>query len=61
MPRGKATAMLARRRHKELVLDVIRTCCPISRTEIARLTGINNATVSGIVGDLIQAGVLHHA
>lgn len=58
VPRGKAITVLAKKQNHRLVLDLIRARCPISRTEIARLTEMNKATVSGVVGDLIRAGVV---
>ncbi|NLG80298.1 MAG: ROK family transcriptional regulator [Firmicutes bacterium] len=38
--------------NRHLVLDVIRTHEPVSRPEIARLTGLTTATVTNIVGKL---------
>ncbi|MGE5584368.1 MAG: ROK family transcriptional regulator [Bacillota bacterium] len=38
--------------NRHLVLDVIRTHEPVSRPEIARLTGLTTATVTNIVGRL---------
>lgn len=40
------------KRNRHLVLDVIRTHEPVSRSEIARLTGLTPATITNIVGKL---------
>ncbi|WP_051343904.1 ROK family protein [Alicyclobacillus herbarius] len=44
--------------HKRLVLDLIRTQYPISRTQIAEITRLNKATISSIVTEFISKGVV---
>jgi len=41
------------------VLNLIKSSGPISRTEIARLSGLSQAAVSSIVTDLIESGLVH--
>ncbi|WP_195282848.1 ROK family transcriptional regulator [Harryflintia acetispora] len=41
-----------------VVLDLIREKRPLSRVEIARLTGMSSATITRIVSDLIRIGVV---
>lgn len=41
-----------------LVLNLIKSRGPISRTEIARLSGLSLATVSGITADFIASGLV---
>ena len=45
--------------NRNLVLNLIKSRGPISRTDIARLSGLSLATVSGITGDFIKAGLVH--
>ena len=45
-----------KRLNKALILDVIRKHGPISRTDIAKITGLSGATVTKLVDDLIQTG-----
>lgn len=46
-----------RRRNVALVLGALRTGGPVTRTELARRTGLAKATVGSIVGDLETAGL----
>ncbi|MDE2403185.1 MAG: ROK family transcriptional regulator [Sphingomonadales bacterium] len=42
-------------------LQVLRELCrrePVSRTELTAATGLNAATISGIVGDLVERGIV---
>ncbi|GAA4971072.1 ROK family transcriptional regulator [Actinoplanes utahensis] len=41
------------------MVDVIRSAEPISRVEVAELTGLTQPSISNIVRDLIAAGVIH--
>jgi predicted NBD/HSP70 family sugar kinase len=52
--RADSTSML-RRMNSALILDVIRSQGPLSRTEIARATGLSKPTVNDVVGLLIDA------
>ena len=45
--------------NRNLVLNLIKSRGPISRTEIARLSGLSQAAVSSIVGSLIEQGLVH--
>ncbi|WP_067936577.1 ROK family protein [Alicyclobacillus kakegawensis] len=44
--------------NKRVVLDLIRTRYPISRTQIAEITHLNKATISSIVSEFISKGVV---
>ena len=50
---------LIKRINRNLVLNVIKSHGPISRTEIARLSGLSLATVSGITAELIETGLVY--
>ena len=45
--------------NRNLVLNLIKSRAPISRTEIARLSGLSPATISGIASDFIASGLVH--
>jgi predicted NBD/HSP70 family sugar kinase len=47
-----------RERHRLQVVDVLRAHGAASRAEIARITGLSRATVSGLVGELQDEGVV---
>lgn len=44
--------------HRSNVLDLIRTSELISRTELARETGLSQSSVTGITADLIKEGLI---
>ena len=44
---------LIRALNRSIVLNMVKSSGPISRAEIARLTGLSPATVTGVVADLI--------
>jgi len=44
--------------NRNLVLNLIHTSGPLSRTEIARRSGLSNATVSEISNELVMAGLV---
>ncbi len=44
--------------HRSKILDLIRTTELVSRTEIAKETGLSQASVTGITSDLIQEGLI---
>ncbi len=44
--------------NRATILNIIREMQPISRVEIAKLVGLNKSTVSSIVNDLIEEGLL---
>ncbi len=47
-----------RRNNISLVLSVILQQAPVSRAEIAKITGLTRATVSSLVSDLIELGTV---
>ncbi|HEX6391140.1 MAG TPA: ROK family transcriptional regulator, partial [Solirubrobacteraceae bacterium] len=47
-----------RERNRALVLDALRGHGRTSRAELARVTGLSRTTVSGLVNDLIQRGLI---
>ncbi len=47
-----------RERNRVLVLDALRGHGRTSRAELARVTGLSRTTVSGLVGDLIERGMI---
>jgi len=50
---------LIREINRNLVLNLIKSHGPISRTDIARLSGLSLATVSGIAAGFIESGLVH--
>ena len=53
-----ATPKTVRQLNKALVLDLIREHQPLSRAELARLTGIHRSNISIIVEDLSEIGLI---
>lgn len=49
---------LIREINEALVLDAVRALAPVSRAAIVSRTGLSAATVTGITGRLLQAGLL---
>ncbi|RMF09756.1 MAG: ROK family transcriptional regulator [Alphaproteobacteria bacterium] len=47
-----------RRRNRDVVLRMIARHAPVSRTHIARRSGLTGAAVSRIIGELIEAGLV---
>lgn len=47
-------AKVVRNINRSMVLNIIRSKQPISRTKLARLTGLNKSTISSIVADLLE-------
>lgn len=56
--RGVADTEMIRRTNRERVLDAIRREGPMSRSRIATLTGLSNASLSAIGSDLVAQGIL---
>lgn len=54
-------AMTQKDKNQSMVLESIFRNAPISRIEIARLTGITPATVTAVAADLIKEGVIEEA
>ena len=46
--------MLVKKINKSIVLDTIRRHAPLSRARVSEVTGLNKATVSNLVADLIS-------
>lgn len=55
----KANRDLIREINRNIVLNLIKSRGPISRTHIARLSGLSLATISGITADFIESGLVH--
>jgi len=55
----KANRDLIKEINRNIVLNLIKSRGPISRTDIARLSGLSLATVSGIAADFIESGLVH--
>ena len=47
-----------RKVNKSIVLNMLRLHAPISRAQVAKLTGLNRGTVSNIVNVLIDEGLV---
>ncbi len=47
---------IAREINRDIVLELIRARQPVARVELARLSGLQNSTVSSIVEQLLQEG-----
>ncbi|MFJ5957016.1 ROK family protein [Paenarthrobacter sp. NPDC092416] len=56
-PRAGSKALI-REINEALVLDIVRTQAPVSRARIAVQTGLSAASVTGIAGKLVHAGLL---
>ena len=54
--RGVASSQTARAINRDVVLQTIHLRQPVSRADLARLTGLQASTVSLILGELIQEG-----
>ena len=54
----KADRDLIREINRNIVLNLIKSRGPLSRTDIARLSGLSLATVSGIAADFIGGGLV---
>lgn len=48
----------AKRVNRTVVLDLVRQLQPISRAEIAKVSGLNRSTVTDIVRELLEEGLL---
>ena len=58
MTAGPATSSTLKEMNLRAVLGVIRTGRPISRAEVARRTGISKPTVSALLQDLLEMGLV---
>jgi predicted NBD/HSP70 family sugar kinase len=55
---AKATHHRTRAHNESLVLRAVYDYAPLSRADIARLTGLTRTTVSEVVGDLLEDGLV---
>jgi N-acetylglucosamine repressor len=55
----KATQQQTREHNRNLALDILFERPSVSRAEISRITGLTRTTISGIVNELIRAGLVH--
>ena len=58
MTEAKAVPALLRTLNERTVLEAVRASGPISRAEVARQTGISRPTVSGVLRDLLEDGLV---
>ena len=58
MPKLTASVRDVRRLNQQVVLQQIHAHQPISRQEISQLSGLSNATVTNVVGDLLAEHIL---
>jgi predicted NBD/HSP70 family sugar kinase len=56
VPRGVASSETAREINRDIILHTTHRRQPVSRADLARLTGLQPSTVSVIIGDLIEEG-----
>ncbi len=54
----KATQQQTRQHNRNLALGILFERPSVSRAEISRITGLTRTTISGIVSDLIRAGLV---
>ncbi|HEY0690616.1 MAG TPA: helix-turn-helix domain-containing protein, partial [Kribbella sp.] len=54
-----ARPQLIRAINEQVLLDHIRRSGPVSRTELARLSGLSKPTVSAALGTIERAGLVH--
>ncbi|MEQ3549147.1 helix-turn-helix domain-containing protein [Pseudonocardia nematodicida] len=59
--RGRITAGELRRHHLSVVLETVLRHAPISRADVAGRTGLTRSTVSGLVAELLDGGLLRDA
>lgn len=52
-------AKVVRNVNRAVVLNIIREMQPISRVKISKLAGLNKSTVSSIVADLVEEGLIY--
>lgn len=50
---------LVKKINKSIVLNIIQKKCPLSRVQISELTGLNKATVSTLVNELIDGNLVY--
>lgn len=50
---------LVKKINKSIILETIKNHAPLSRTQISEITGLNKATVSTLVGELIDESLVY--
>jgi len=55
----KGNRDLVRKINRNLVLNLIKSQSPISRTEVAHLSGLSLATISALTAELIEMGLVY--
>jgi predicted NBD/HSP70 family sugar kinase len=58
MPASKGSRDLIRDINQSLLLNLIQSGAPISRADLARRSGLSPATVTGIIGHLLDEGLV---
>jgi glucokinase-like ROK family protein len=58
MVKQKANPKLMKEINEEIIVDLLKKKEPLSRAEIAKLTGLSRATVSSIVNRLVNTGLI---
>ncbi len=53
-----ADQMVVRKHNTAVILDCLRVHSPVSRADISSKTGLNRSTVSSIVNELVQGGLV---
>ncbi|MBN2309390.1 MAG: ROK family protein [Candidatus Hydrogenedentes bacterium] len=61
MPERQNTKSLRRAYNKALILNCIRTCGPVSRTQIRTHTRLRMASITELVRELVEAGLVIEA
>lgn len=59
MQKNTADQVLVREINLSSVLRLIHTQAPVSRAQLAQLTGLNKSTVSSLVDELLERGLVH--
>lgn len=58
MVKQKANPKLMKEINEEIIVDLLKKKEPLSRAEIAKITGLSRATVSSIVNRLVNTGLI---
>ena len=61
MKRTSWNQHVVKKKNKEMVLQTIIALAPLSRADIAQRSGLNKATVSSLVGELIQEELIYES
>src|SRR5690625_6356525 len=52
---------VVKRENKSLVLETIKQNSPISRANVAKITGLNKGTVSSLVSEIINKQIIYES